>query len=222
MRSVSKEPADVDRSDLTARARVRDAAVQLFGRSGFNVSVRTIADAAGVSPGLILHHFGSKQGLRETCDDYVLQKVREYKKQAVRPASADELLLAMASVEESAPLVGYALQSLQAGGDLARSFIDHFAADAEEWIAAGVKAGTILPSLDEKARARYLTVQGFGALLLDLTLNPPEDPDDFAGVMRGYLSRMGLPSTELFSQGLLADRSMLDAYLLYVGDPPQP
>ncbi|GAB3556271.1 transcriptional regulator RaaS [Arthrobacter tumbae] len=222
MRSVSKEPADVDRSDLTARARVRDAAVQLFGRSGFNVSVRTIADAAGVSPGLILHHFGSKQGLRETCDDYVLQKVREYKEQAVRPASADELLLAMASVEESAPLVGYALQSLQAGGDLARSFIDHFAADAEEWIAAGVKAGTILPSLDEKARARYLTVQGFGALLLDLTLNPPEDPDDFAGVMRGYLSRMGLPSTELFSQGLLADRSMLDAYLLYVGDPPQP
>lgn len=217
-----RDAADADRSDFTARARVRDAAVELFGRSGFNVSVRTIADAAGVSPGLILHHFGSKQGLRETCDDYVLQKVREYKEHAVRPASADELLLAMASVEESAPLVGYALQSLQAGGDLARSFIDHFAADAEEWIAEGVQAGTILPSLDEKARARYLTVQGFGALLLDLTLNPPEDPSDLAGIMRGYLARMGLPSTELFTQGLLADRSMLDAYLLYVVDPPQP
>ncbi len=216
------DAADADRSDFTARARVRDAAVELFGRSGFNVSVRTIADAAGVSPGLILHHFGSKQGLREACDDYVLQRIREYKERAVRPASANELLLAMASVDESAPLVGYALQSLQAGGDLARSFIDHFAADAEEWIAEGVKAGTILPSLDEKARARYLTVQGFGALLLDLTLNPPEDPSDIAGAMRGYLARMGLPSTELFTQGLLADRSMLDAYLLYVVDPPQP
>ncbi|WP_299168779.1 TetR/AcrR family transcriptional regulator [uncultured Arthrobacter sp.] len=222
MRSVAMDAADADRSDFTARARVRDAAVELFGRSGFNVSVRTIADAAGVSPGLILHHFGSKQGLREACDDYVLQRIREYKERAVRPASANELLLAMASVDESAPLVGYALQSLQAGGDLARSFIDHFAADAEEWIAEGVKAGTILPSLDEKARARYLTVQGFGALLLDLTLNPPEDPSDIAGAMRGYLARMGLPSTELFTQGLLADRSMLDAYLLYVVDPPQP
>lgn len=221
MRSAPPGPPAADRSDLTARARVRDAAVGLFGRSGFNVSVRAIADAAGVSPGLILHHFGSKQGLREACDDYVLCRIRDYKEQAVRPASADQLLLTMASVEESAPLVGYALQSLLAGGDLARSFIDHFAADAEEWIAEGVRAGTILPSLDEKARARYLTVQGFGALLLDLTLNPPEDPSDFAGAMRGYLDRMGLPSTELFTQGLLADRSMLDAYLMYVGDPPK-
>lgn len=222
MRSASKEAAGTDRSDFTARARVRDAAVELFGRSGFNVSVRTIADAAGVSPGLILHHFGSKQGLRESCDEYVLQRIRGYKEQAVRPASADQLLLTMASVEETAPLVGYALQSLQAGGDLARSFIDHFVADAEEWIAQGVKAGTVLPSLDEKARARYLTVQGFGALLLDLNLNPPADPSDFAGAMRGYLARMGLPSTELFTQGLLADRSMLDAYLMYVVDPPKP
>lgn len=221
MRSAPPGPPAADRSDLTARARVRDAAVGLFGRSGFNVSVRAIADAAGVSPGLILHHFGSKQGLREACDDYVLRRIRDYKEQAVRPASADQLLLTMASVEESAPLVGYALQSLLAGGDLARSFIDHFAADAEEWIAEGVRAGTILPSLDEKARARYLTVQGFGALLLDLTLNPPEDPSDFAGAMRGYLDRMGLPSTELFTQGLLTDRSMLDAYLMYVGDPPK-
>lgn len=222
MRSVSTNAADTDRSDFTARARVRDAAVGLFARSGFDVSVRSIAEAAGVSPGLILHHFGSKQGLREACDDYVLHRIREYKEQAVQPGSANELLLTMASVEESAPLVGYALRSLQAGGDLARSFIDHFAADAEEWIAEGVRAGTIRPSLDEKARARYLTVQGFGALLLDLTLNPPEDPSDFAGAMRGYLSRMGLPSTELFTQGLLTDRSMLDAYLLYVSDPPQP
>lgn len=221
MRSVSPDFAD-SRSDLTARARVRDAAVDLFGRSGFDVSVRAIAEAAAVSPGLVLHHFGSKQGLREACDEYVLQRIREQKEQGVRTTSADQLLLAMASVEESAPLVGYALRSLQAGGELARSFIDHFVEDAEKWIAEGVAAGTILPSRDEKARARYLTVQGFGTLLLDLTLNPPADPTDFAAAMRDYLARSGLPSMELFTQGFLADRSMLDAYLMYVPDPPQP
>lgn len=222
MRSATEKTAPQQRSDdYTARARVRDTAINLFGRSGFGVGVRAIAEAAGVSPGLILHHFGSKDGLREVCDDYVLQRIREYKEQSVQPASADQLLLAMASVEESAPFVGYALRSMQAGGDLARSFIDHFAADAEQWIAEGVKAGTILPSLDEKARARYLTIQGFGALLLDLTLNPPADPSDFAGAMREYLARMGLPSMELFTQGLLADRSMLDSYLMYVVDPPE-
>lgn len=216
MRSV----ADDTPQDLTARARVRDVAVVLFGQQGFRVSVRAIADAAGVSPALILHHFGSKDGLRQACDDYVLDRIKDLKKQFVQPTPANQLLLSMASVEESAPLVAYALQSLQAGGELARSFIDHFTADTKQWIAEGVAAGTIRPSLDEKARARYLTVQGFGALLLDLTLNPPADPTDLAGAMQGYLERMGLPTVELFAQGLMADRSMLDAYLMYVVDPP--
>lgn len=123
-------------------------------------------------------------------------------------------------MDETAPLAGYALRSLQAGGNVAQSFIDHFVADAEKWIGQGVAAGTILPSRDEKARARYLTVQGFGALMLDLALNPPADPSDFVGIMHGYIARMGLPAAELFTEGLMTDRSMLDAYLLYVAEPP--
>ena len=50
--------------DLTARARIRDAAIECFARQGFAVSVRAIAAHAGVSPGLVIHHFGSKAGLR--------------------------------------------------------------------------------------------------------------------------------------------------------------
>lgn len=219
MRSVSTRNTATP-GDLTARARVRDAAVGLFALHGFSVSVRAIAEEAGVSAALILHHFDSKEGLRRECDDHVLARIREYKEQAIRPGSANQFLLAMASVDESAPLVGYALRSLQGGGELARSFIDHFVADAEEWIADGVADGTIVPSRDEKARARYLTVQGFGALMLDLALNPPRDPSDFAGIMHGYMDRMGLPSAELFTEGLMTDRAMLDAYLMYVTDPP--
>ena len=37
-------------SDLSARAKIREAALRLFGTSGFGVSLRTIAQAAGVSP----------------------------------------------------------------------------------------------------------------------------------------------------------------------------
>lgn len=218
MRSTEVQPS-ADTSDLTARARVRDAAIGLFGRNGFGTGVRAIAEEAGVSPGLILHHFGSKEGLRQSCDEHVLRMIREYKEKGVQAGSAEQMLMAMASVEESAPLVGYALRSLQSGGSLAKSFIDHFVADAEEWIADGVAAGTIRPSRDEKARARFMTVQGFGALMLDLALNPPEDPSDFAGMLRGYIERMGLPTAELYTQGLMTDSSMLDAYLMYA-DPP--
>ncbi|MFD2352948.1 helix-turn-helix domain-containing protein [Nonomuraea ferruginea] len=33
--------------------------------------MKAVADAAGVSVGLVQHHFGSKEGLREACDAHV-------------------------------------------------------------------------------------------------------------------------------------------------------
>ena len=192
-----------------------------YGREGFGVGLRTIAEDAGVSAALIVHHFGSKEALRAECDAYVLEAIRESKERALLSGSTEELLLQLASMDEYAPLVGYALRSLQAGGDLARDFIDHFVADAEVYIAAAVAAGTMRPSRDEKARARYLTIQGLGALLLDLTSNPPADPTDVVGILHGYRDRMMLPAVELFTQGLMTDNTVLDAYLLYVSDPPQ-
>jgi AcrR family transcriptional regulator len=63
-------------SDLTARARIRGAALARFGTDGIaGTSVRAVAADAGVSP-LVVHHFGSKEGLRQACDDYVLDSIR--------------------------------------------------------------------------------------------------------------------------------------------------
>jgi AcrR family transcriptional regulator len=60
------------REDLTTRAVIRDEALWLFARSGPEaVSMRQVARAAGVSPGLVAHHFGSKAGLREAVDAHV-------------------------------------------------------------------------------------------------------------------------------------------------------
>ncbi|HEY5230130.1 MAG TPA: TetR family transcriptional regulator, partial [Galbitalea sp.] len=39
--------------DLTARARIRDAAITCFAATGFDATVRQIAARAGVSAGLI-------------------------------------------------------------------------------------------------------------------------------------------------------------------------
>jgi AcrR family transcriptional regulator len=59
--------------DLTARARIRDAAIALFADRGIGpATIRDIAQAAGVSSGLVRHHFGSKEGLRRACDDYAM------------------------------------------------------------------------------------------------------------------------------------------------------
>ena len=59
-------------SDLTARARIREAAIDLFADRGVEgATIRDIAQKAGVSSGLLRHHFGSKEGLRDACDEYV-------------------------------------------------------------------------------------------------------------------------------------------------------
>ena len=63
--------------DLTTRARIRDTAIGVFGSQGFTAGVRSIATAAGVSPGLLNHHFGSKDGLRTACDEHVLRVIRD-------------------------------------------------------------------------------------------------------------------------------------------------
>jgi AcrR family transcriptional regulator len=59
--------------DLTAYARIRNAALELFATRGTAATtIRDVARAAGVSPGLVQHHFGTKAGLRQALDEYVL------------------------------------------------------------------------------------------------------------------------------------------------------
>jgi TetR/AcrR family transcriptional regulator, regulator of cefoperazone and chloramphenicol sensitivity len=63
-------------SDPTAKSRVREAALVLFAENGVaGTSLRAIAAAAGVSPGLVIHHFGSKDGLRGAVDAHVVARI---------------------------------------------------------------------------------------------------------------------------------------------------
>lgn len=64
-------------ADLSGRARIRNAALEAFAEVGDAASIREIARRAGCSPALVQHHFGTKDALREACDDHVLSYVRE-------------------------------------------------------------------------------------------------------------------------------------------------
>jgi AcrR family transcriptional regulator len=203
--------------DLTTRARIRDAAVQRFALDGFGVPVRAIAQEAGVSPGLVIHHFGSKEGLRKVCDEHVLRCIREAEEESIITAAPGELLSQMASVEEYGPIAGYVVQALLAGGDLAEAFLESMVRDAEVYLKDAVDAGRVRPSRDPAARARYLVHVGLGALLVHLRRRPHSE-QDLAGAMRSYADAFALPALELYTEGLLSDRSMLEAYLASVPD----
>jgi AcrR family transcriptional regulator len=197
--------------DFTAAARIRDAAIAQFGEHGFGVGLRAIAEAAGVSAGLVIHHFGSKDGLRRACDDYVAEAIRSLKSEAMQSHEPATWLAQLSEIESYAPLTAYLVRSLQSGADLAKTLWRTMIANAEEYLDEGVRAGTLKPSRDPKARARYLAITGGGGLLLYLQMH--EDPTNLAAVLRDYSTDMVLPALELYTEGLMADRTMYDAFL---------
>ena len=198
-------------ADLTATARIRDAAIEQWGQYGFGVGLRTIAEAAGVSAALVIHHFGSKDGLHKACDDFVAEEIRSSKSQALQSNDPATWFAAMAEIESYAPLMAYLVRSMQSGGDLATMLWNRMIDNAEEYMAEGVRAGTIKPSRDPHARSRYLALAGGGAFLLYLQMH--ETPTDLRAVLRDYSRDMVLPAMEVFTEGLLADRTMYDAFL---------
>src|SRR2546428_10971298 len=65
-------------SDLTAAARIRNAALRHFAARGVAAtSIRDVARAARVSPGLVQHHFRAKARLRRAVDEFVIRRALE-------------------------------------------------------------------------------------------------------------------------------------------------
>jgi AcrR family transcriptional regulator len=198
-------------NDLTAAARIRDAAIAQFGEHGFGVGLRAIAEAAGVSAALVIHHFGSKDGLRKACEDYITEQIRSSKSEALSSNDPATWLGQLAEIEEYAPLMAYLVRSMQAGGELANMLWRRMIDNAEQYMDEGVRAGTIKPSRDPKARARYLAITGGGGLLLYIQMH--ETPTDLRAVLRDYSRDMLLPALEVYTQGLMTDSTMYDAFL---------
>src|ERR1700759_3796469 len=142
-------------ADLTAAARIRDAAIEQFGQHGFAVGLRTIAEAAGVSAALGIPHFGSKDGLRRACDDYIAEEIRSGKSEAMRATDPATWFAQMAEIESDAPLMAYLVRSMQTGGARAKALWQKMIEDAEDSLDVGVRTGWLKPSRDPRARARY-------------------------------------------------------------------
>lgn len=198
-------------ANLTAIVRIRDAAIEQFGQHGFGVGLRTIAEAAGVSAALVIHHFGSKDSLRKACDDYVAEEIRSSKTEALRSNDPATWFAQIADIESYTPLMTYLVRSMQAGGDLAKMLWHKMIDNAKEYMNEGMRAGTIKPSRDAHARARYLAITGGGGFLLYLQMH--ETPTDLRAVLRDYSRDMVLPALEIYSEGLLTDRTMYDTFL---------
>lgn len=105
----------------TPRDRLRDAAIECFARRGLGATVRQIAADAGVTAGLVTHHFGSRHALRDACDDEVLRRIRELKTDGIH-RSPDEQLAMIAELDEHGVTLAYLLRVVRAGGPAGPNF----------------------------------------------------------------------------------------------------
>ncbi|QSB05240.1 TetR/AcrR family transcriptional regulator [Natronoglycomyces albus] len=205
--------------DLSSAARIRNAAIELFARDGFDTGLRAIANHADVSLGLIRHHYGSKDGLRSACDAHILSVVEGLmaaKFDSENPTAT--FIQQLASSAEYTTLTRYMVRDLQAGGQFARDFMERLIEHTQTYLERGVELGTLKPSIDPAGRARFLTNAAMGSMLIEFGLLSDQSTE---ATWQQYVDRVTLPALELYTQGLFTDRQMLDAYLSYVSDPPE-
>lgn len=200
-----------DADDLTTRARIRDAAIVLFGRDGFAAtSVREVASAAGVSPALVIHHFGSKDGLRDACDDHVLDEFlgrrEELTKSPERAAAMIRVWLS--EFERYRSLVDYLARMATDESPAADELFDRLLAGTAAMFRTQVAAGVMRESSDPELLAAYVTTYGLAPLLLRRQLTRALGA---AGFDEALIRRSTLPILEMYTNGLYTDDRFLVA-----------
>ncbi|MEP7161322.1 MAG: TetR family transcriptional regulator [Dermatophilaceae bacterium] len=192
-------------ADLTALARIRLAAIEQFAARGFaHTTVRGIAERAGVSAALILHHFASKDGLRAACDEHVLQFVREGKTAVFTTGTAPRIAAYLEENPEVRPLLDYMTRVLAEGGPTAQAMFERMVADVRGYLAAGEAAGTVRPTADEQARAVLNAAFSVTLLLLG-----PLVARELGGEQlldQQVLTRYTTATYELYAHGLLTGK----------------
>jgi len=169
MLNMSSIRASSERStdDRTAKARIRDAAIEVFAEQGMAATTaRKVASAAGVSPGLVMHHFGSMDGLRVACDEHVTAVIRDLKGGAMAAGSAFDPLAALRSQQSGPPFAKYLSRTLVDGSPHVAELVDELVTDAVGYVETGVKNGILTPSNYPHERAAILTMWSLGALVL--------------------------------------------------------
>jgi TetR/AcrR family transcriptional regulator, regulator of cefoperazone and chloramphenicol sensitivity len=160
--------------DVTARAAIRNAALRLFADHGHDaVSVRQIASEAEVSPALVLHHFGSKAGLRQAVDRFAAERVDALMAQdedvtrVFAEGDGSSIAKAFASVfPPDSPLPAYVRRLLLSGDpagamlfgkwfEASRSILDHM-----------ISEGLARQTDDPDVRAAFLLVSDLALLVL--------------------------------------------------------
>jgi len=200
--------------DLTARARIRDAAIELFTERGLaGATIRDIALKAGVSSGLLRHHFGSKEGLRDACDEFAMSRLGEIRQQMLAGGRLSDRSFIGSIHPVAMQLQAYLVRSM-VDGTTPRLFLLMVEA-SEQWLEINQ-----IEAEDKRAYAAVLVAMQMGMFLMRDQLSAALGVD--ASTPAGH-SRVLNASVDIFAKPLLSAeiaeqaRAALAPYL--TGDP---
>ena len=196
--------------DRTLRAVIRDEALRLFADRGADaVSVRQIAAAAGVSPGLIVHHFGSKEGLREAVNQYVLSVFDRMLSEmssagpdlfdSASSGSVAEAILA--HLPAGSPVPGYLRRLLLDGSESGRELFARLYTLSARTLDTLAEAGLADPGRDPAVRAAFLLINDLAVLLFRDHLTEVLGTDPLTG---DGMTRWASEVLLIYGTGLLA------------------
>ena len=154
-------------TDLTTAARIRQAALELFAADGVDgTSVRAIATEADVSPALILHHFGSKDGLRRAVDEFVVEFITEVLEEFGQAGSSEGGAAAFSRVADEPAILAYASRAIIAGDAAGDALFDQVAKIGTSNFAEMHEAGLIRDLEDPEIVSLYLLAADLAVMLL--------------------------------------------------------
>jgi AcrR family transcriptional regulator len=191
--------------DRTARARIRDAAIARFASDGVAAtSLKSIAADAGTSTPLVIHHYGSKEGLRVACDEYVVAAIRAIKHASVAAGRSLDPFPVIRDLQQGPPLLKYLSRTLADSSPQVAALIDELVDDAVAYMAEGIRSGLLKPTDHPREVAIVLTLWQLGALVLHehaerlLGVDLTGDPEG--------LMAWALPATEILTKGVIDAR----------------
>ncbi|QBI20216.1 TetR/AcrR family transcriptional regulator [Egibacter rhizosphaerae] len=153
--------------DRTARARIRDAAIARFAAHGAaSTSVKEIAGDVGISPALVFHHFGSKEGLRTACDEHVVAVLNEQKQAAMREGPQLDVFEALRQAADGPPVMRYLGRMLAEGSEQARPLVDGMVDVAMAALEEGARSGMLEPIDEPRDLSVVLVLWSLGLLVL--------------------------------------------------------
>ncbi len=191
-------------SDLTGLARIRNAALDGFAGDGVAAtSIRDVARRAGVSPGLVQHHFSTKAELVEAVNEHVVAIARDAfgdPSESDSPIDAQQELgdRVTAFVREHPTAVRYVARSAADGDQAALEIFDAFVAIAREQWRRLADHDLLRPGADLEWTALHAVVLVLGTVLLEDAVGRHLPQPFFAPEQ---LERWNAASNALFREG---------------------